>query len=254
MFIAGVAEPRTVRAGIPVTIRAYPFVAFNTCQAISAVNSSALVALAAYLADLLTEGVLSLFGKAFLLFFGLLMGFRAIGVTKPLPCAVRIKLLTALFADTLRVLMPVIRRPAFCLGFGLMSNITLTLPVLLALGFFRRFLLGFPPCFGNFLFGKWKVKLPDEVIVDVHLLLSVGLLAYGFVNNDFINQFARHLFYQLCGLLILLDEPDKPPDMGRGRFCFLQLLLNFRYLALKDVLFSRVFLHQGLVLLFGQQT
>ena len=101
--------------------------------------------LAANLADLLTEGVLSLFGIAFLFFFGLLMGFRAIGVTKPLPCAVRIKLLTALFADTLRVLMTVIRRPAFRLCFGLMCNIALTLPVLLAPGFFRRFLLGFLP-------------------------------------------------------------------------------------------------------------
>lgn len=80
------------------------------------------------------------------------------------------------------------------------------------------------------------------------------LLAHGFVNNDFINQFTRHLFHQLCGLLILPDEPDKPPDMSRGCFCLLQLLLNFRYLALKAVLFNRVFLHQGLVLLFGQQT
>ena len=109
-------------------------------------------------------------------------------------------------------------------------------------------------CFGNFLFGKREVKLPDEVIVDVHLLLSVRLFAYGFVNNDFINQLTRHLFCQLCGLLILLDELDKPSDMSRGRFGLLQLLLNFRYLALKAVLFSRVFLHQGLVLLFGQQT
>ena len=54
--------------------------------------------LAAYLADLLTEGVLSLFGKAFLLFFCLLMGFCTVGVAKPLPCAVRIKLFAALFA------------------------------------------------------------------------------------------------------------------------------------------------------------
>ena len=46
------------------------------------------------------------------------MGFRAIGVAKSLPCAVRIKLLTTLFADTLRVLMTVIRRPAFHLGFS----------------------------------------------------------------------------------------------------------------------------------------
>ena len=150
-----------------------------------------------------------------------------------------------------RVLMTVIRRPAFHLGFSSMRSITLTLPVFLALGFFYRFLLGFPSCFGNFLFGKWEVKLSDEVIeviVDVHLLLSVGLLAHGFVNNDFINQFTRHLFRQLCGLLILFDEPDKPSDMSRGRFGLLQLLLNFRYLALKAVLFSRVFLHQGLVL------
>lgn len=148
------------------------------------------------------------------------MGFRAVGVTKPLPCAVRIKLLTALFADTLRVLMPVIRRPVFRLCFGLMYNIALTLPVLLALGFFRRFLLGFSSCFGNFLFGKWQVELSDEVIVDVHLLLPVPvwLFAYGFVNNDFINQFTRHLFRQLCGLLILLDEPDKPPDMSSSYF------------------------------------
>ena len=83
-----------------------------------------------------------------------------------MPCAVRIKLLTALFADTLRVLMTVIRRPAFCLGFGLMGNITLTLPV--------------------------------------------RPLAYGFVNNDFINQLTRHLFRQLCGLLILLDDLPIP--------------------------------------------
>ena len=150
--------------------------------------------------------------------------------------------------------MTVIRRPAFRLGFGSMRSIALTLPVLLALGFFRRFLLGFPSCFGNFLFGKREVKLPDEVIVDVHLLLSVRLFSHSFVNNDFINQFTRHLFRQLCGLLILLDEPDKPLNMSRGRFCLLQLLLNFRYLALEAVLFSRVFLHQGLVLLFGQQT
>ena len=119
--------------------------------------------LAAYLADLLTEGVLSLFGKAFLLFFCLLMGFCAVSIAKPLPCAVRIKLLTALFADTLRVLMPVIRRPAFRLCFGLMCNIALTLPVLLALGFFRRFLLGFLSCFGNFLFGKWVKLAPPSL-------------------------------------------------------------------------------------------
>ena len=91
--------------------------------------------LAAYLADLLTEGVISLFGKAFLLFFCLLMGFCAVSIAKPLPCAVRIKLLTALFADTLRVLMPAIRRPAFRLCFGLMRSIALTLPVFLVLGF-----------------------------------------------------------------------------------------------------------------------
>lgn len=210
--------------------------------------------LAANLADFLAKGVLALFGKAFLLFFCLLMGFCTVSIAKSLPCAVRIKLLTALFADTLRVLMTVIRRPAFRLGFGSMCSIALTLPVLLALGFFRRFLLGFLSCFGNFLFGKREVKLPDEVIVDVHLLLSIGFLAYGFVNNDFINQLTRHLFRQLCGLLILLDEPDKPLDMGRGCFRFLQLFLNFRYLALKAVLFSRVFLHQGLILLFWQQT
>lgn len=66
--------------------------------------------LVANLADLLTKGVLALFSKAFLLFFCLLMGFCTVGVTKPLPCTVRIKLLTALFADTLRVLMTVIRR------------------------------------------------------------------------------------------------------------------------------------------------
>jgi len=66
----------------------------------------------------LTEGVLSLFGKAFLFFFGLLMGFCTVGVAKPLPYAVRIKLFAALFADTLQVLMTVIRRPAFRLGFS----------------------------------------------------------------------------------------------------------------------------------------
>lgn len=69
--------------------------------------------LAANLADLLTKGVLALFGKAFLLFFCLLMGFCTVSIAKSLSCAVRIKLLTALFADTLRVLMTVIRRPAF---------------------------------------------------------------------------------------------------------------------------------------------
>ena len=72
------------------------------------------------------------------------MDFCTVGVAKSLPCAVRIKLLTTLFADTLRVLMTVIRRPAFHLGFSSMRSIALTLPVFLALGFFRRFLLGFP--------------------------------------------------------------------------------------------------------------
>lgn len=94
--------------------------------------------LAANLADLLTEGVLSLFGKAFLLFFCLLMGFCTVGVAKPLPCVVRIKLFAALFADTLRVLMTVIRRPAFCLGFDSMGNIALTLPVLARLSVLLR--------------------------------------------------------------------------------------------------------------------
>ena len=64
------------------------------------------------------------------------MGFRAIGVAKSLPCAVRIKLLTTLFADTLRVLMTVIRRPAFHLGFSSMRSFALTLPAFLALGIF----------------------------------------------------------------------------------------------------------------------
>lgn len=96
--------------------------------------------LVANLADLLTKGVLALFSKAFLLFFCLLMGFCTVGVTKPLPCTVRIKLLTALFADTLRVLMTVIRRPAFRLGFGSMRSIALTLSSFLAIGFFHRFL------------------------------------------------------------------------------------------------------------------
>ena len=38
--------------------------------------------------------------------FRLLMGFRAIGVAKSLPCAVRIKFLTTLFADTFGYLWP----------------------------------------------------------------------------------------------------------------------------------------------------
>ena len=65
--------------------------------------------------------------------FCLLMGFCTVSIAKPLPCPVRIKLFAALFADTLRVLMTFIRRPAFRLGFGLMGNITLTLPSFLAL-------------------------------------------------------------------------------------------------------------------------
>ena len=59
--------------------------------------------------------------------FCLLMEFCTVGVAKPLPCAVRIKRFAALFADTLRVLMTVIRRPAFRLGFGSMRSIALTL-------------------------------------------------------------------------------------------------------------------------------
>ena len=55
------------------------------------------------------------------------MEFCTVGVAKPLPCAARIKLFAALFADTLRVLMTVIRRPAFRLGFGSMRSIALTL-------------------------------------------------------------------------------------------------------------------------------
>jgi len=45
----------------------------------------------------------------------------------------RIEYLTALFADTLRVLMTVIRRPAFRLGFGSMGSIALTPSLLSAL-------------------------------------------------------------------------------------------------------------------------
>ena len=41
--------------------------------------------LAANLADLLTKGVLALFGKAFLLFFCLLMGFCTVSIAKSLP-------------------------------------------------------------------------------------------------------------------------------------------------------------------------
>ena len=52
MFIVGVAETRTVCTGIPVTVRAYPFVTFDTCQAVLTVNGGALVAVAAYLADI----------------------------------------------------------------------------------------------------------------------------------------------------------------------------------------------------------
>ena len=72
--------------------------------------------------------------------FCLLMDFCIVGVAKPLPCAVRIKLFDALFADTIRVLMTVIRRPAFRLGFGSMRSIALTLSSFLAIGFFHRFL------------------------------------------------------------------------------------------------------------------
>ena len=85
--------------------------------------------------------------------FCLLMGFCTVSIAKSLPCAVRIKLFAALFVHALRVLVTVIRRPAFHLGFSSMRSIALTLPVFLALGFFQRFLLGFPSCFGNFLFG-----------------------------------------------------------------------------------------------------
>lgn len=76
--------------------------------------------------------------------FCLLMDFCTVGVAKSLPCAVRIKLFAALFVHALRVLMTVIRRPAFHLGFSSMRSIALTLPVFLALGFFHHFLLGFP--------------------------------------------------------------------------------------------------------------
>ena len=65
--------------------------------------------------------------------FCLLMGFCTVSIAKSLPWAVRIKLFAALFADTLRVLMTVIRRPAFRLGFGSMRSIALTLSSFLAL-------------------------------------------------------------------------------------------------------------------------
>ena len=54
--------------------------------------------LAANLAELLTEDVIALFSIAFLFFFCLLMGFCAVSIAKPLPCAVQIKLFAALFA------------------------------------------------------------------------------------------------------------------------------------------------------------
>ena len=65
--------------------------------------------------------------------FCLLMGFCTVSIAKSLPCAVRIKLFAALFAHALRVLMTVIRRPAFRLGFGSMRSIALTLSSFLAL-------------------------------------------------------------------------------------------------------------------------
>ena len=65
--------------------------------------------------------------------FCLLMGFCTVSIAKSLPCAVRIKLFAALFADTLRVLMTVIRRPAFRLGFGSMRSIALSLSSFFAL-------------------------------------------------------------------------------------------------------------------------
>ena len=65
--------------------------------------------------------------------FCLLMGFCTVSIAKSLPCAVRIKLFSALFAHALRVLMTVIRRPAFRLGFGSMRSIALTLSPFLAL-------------------------------------------------------------------------------------------------------------------------
>ena len=95
--------------------------------------------LAANLADLLTEGVLSLFGKAFLLFFCLLMGFCAVSIAKPLPCAVRIKLLTALFA-------------VLSLTAG---GILLLLPATQPLGAFR-WLLGAPLIIASGLFIAWR--------------------------------------------------------------------------------------------------
>lgn len=76
--------------------------------------------------------------------FCLLMDFCTVGVSKSLPCAVRIKLFAALFVHALRVLMSVIRRPAFHLGFSSMRSFAFTLSSFLVLGFFHRFLLGFP--------------------------------------------------------------------------------------------------------------
>lgn len=98
-----------------------------------------------------------------------------------------------------------------------------------------------------------------ELFIQLITMFDVSVDEYIFPNKKTNKSSVRRRLETLLdnlddGLLILLDEPDKPPDMSRGRFCLLQLLLNFRHLALKTVLFSRVFLHQGLVLLFGQQT
>ena len=70
------------------------------------------------------------------LFLPVVDGFTFLGAQHLLTVG-RPEGLTTLFADTLRVLMTVIRRPAFHLGFSSMRSIALTLPAFLVLGFFH---------------------------------------------------------------------------------------------------------------------
>ena len=75
-------------------------------------------------------------------------------------------------------------------------------------------LLGFLSCFGNFLFGKREVKLPDEVIVDVHLLgLDTIWPDYLFMYHYFLNQFVEDVGRQLCNAGIFPDEGQELFDI-----------------------------------------
>ena len=158
----------------------------------------------------------------------------------------------AAFTDTFLELMTAVCRQAIGFGFCSESSHALSLPFCFTPYFLCRLSFGFKFCRRDFLCRQRQVELPDEVVVNVCLLLPVRLFAHGFVNDDFINQLTSHFCGQFRRLFVLLDELDKASDPHRGNRRFLQPCFNLDCTASQCRLFIGILPHKRLILLLGQ--